>query len=187
MGQYEDVELGGLYYNRFRYYDSGSGTYISQDPIGLAGGLNLYGYVRDANSLVDVFGLSDCGVFKKTLGPKLPRDIADTFDNSTYSNRKITSNERFFKYHGVDNRTNRKYTWLTKSKYPTEDSLREKLAIRREWGVKIEYVSEFDAPAGTWVSEGKAAAQGLGYPGQDYQAVITNVPKSWIIKTTQAF
>ena len=33
MGQYEDEELGGLYYNRFRYYDSGSGVYISQYPM----------------------------------------------------------------------------------------------------------------------------------------------------------
>ena len=186
MGQYEDAELGGVYYNRFRYYDSGSGVYISQDPIGLEGGLALYGYVKDSNSWVDVFGLrGDC--CKKNLGPKLPLDIADTFVNSAYSNRKLTSNERFFKYHGVDNRTNRKYTWLTKSKYPTEDLLREKLAIRREWGVKIEYVSEFDAPAGTWVSEGKSASQGINYGGGDYQAVISNTPKSWIIKTTQAF
>ena len=34
--QYEDSETG-LYYNRFRYYDSSTGNYISQDPIGLAG------------------------------------------------------------------------------------------------------------------------------------------------------
>ncbi len=57
MGQYEDEELGGLYYNRFRYYDSGSGTYISQDPIGLEGGGNFYAYVADCNSWVDPFGL----------------------------------------------------------------------------------------------------------------------------------
>ncbi len=53
MGQYEDVELDGLYYNRFRYYDSFSGVYLSQDPIGLLGGVNFYGYVNDSNSLVD--------------------------------------------------------------------------------------------------------------------------------------
>ncbi|WP_293730264.1 RHS repeat-associated core domain-containing protein [uncultured Actinobacillus sp.] len=27
-----------LYYNRFRYYDPESGSYISSDPIGLNGG-----------------------------------------------------------------------------------------------------------------------------------------------------
>jgi uncharacterized protein RhaS with RHS repeats len=31
--------------------------YLSQDPIGLWGGLTLYGYVKDVNSWVDMFGL----------------------------------------------------------------------------------------------------------------------------------
>ena len=47
-----------MYYNRFRYYSPDSGTYISQDPIRLAGNNpNFYGYVFDTNSQVDVFGL----------------------------------------------------------------------------------------------------------------------------------
>ncbi|MFC2328837.1 RHS repeat-associated core domain-containing protein [Prevotella nigrescens] len=37
VGQTEDRELDGLYYNRFRYYDPSTGNYIGQDPIGLAG------------------------------------------------------------------------------------------------------------------------------------------------------
>jgi RHS repeat-associated protein len=56
QGQYEDSETG-LYYNRFRYYDPDSGNYLSQDPIGLAGGSLLYGYVHDTNMWVDIFGL----------------------------------------------------------------------------------------------------------------------------------
>ncbi|WP_304413623.1 RHS repeat domain-containing protein, partial [Capnocytophaga canimorsus] len=56
LGQYEDVEIE-LYYNRFRYYDCNTGTYISQDPIGLVGGLSFYAYVRDVNRFVDIFGL----------------------------------------------------------------------------------------------------------------------------------
>lgn len=59
QGQYEDIETG-LYYNRFRYYDPKTGNYISQDPIGLAGGNpTLYGYVFDPNTQIDPFGL-DC-------------------------------------------------------------------------------------------------------------------------------
>ena len=51
----------GLYYNRFRYYDPSTGAYISQDPIGFAGGNpTLYGYVCDSNTEFDSFGL-DCG------------------------------------------------------------------------------------------------------------------------------
>ena len=58
-GQYEDPETG-LYYNRFRYYDPEAGRYISPDPIGLLGGLNLYGYVSDPLGWIDPLGLN-CG------------------------------------------------------------------------------------------------------------------------------
>ena len=40
QGQYYDEEIG-LVYNRFRYYSPESGTYISQDPIRLAGGTGV--------------------------------------------------------------------------------------------------------------------------------------------------
>ncbi|MDD0843385.1 RHS repeat-associated core domain-containing protein [Pseudomonas sp. Gutcm_11s] len=57
-GQYFDSETG-LHYNYFRDYDPQTGRYVESDPIGLAGGLNTFGYV-DANPLlyVDSLGLS---------------------------------------------------------------------------------------------------------------------------------
>ena len=42
-GQQYDEE-SGLYYNRHRYYNPELGRYITQDPIGLKGGWNLYSY-----------------------------------------------------------------------------------------------------------------------------------------------
>ena len=58
QGQYYDFETN-LAYNRFRYYSPESGTYISQDPIRLAGNNpNFYGYTFDSNTEVDVLGLN---------------------------------------------------------------------------------------------------------------------------------
>jgi RHS repeat-associated protein len=43
-GQYFDSETNP-HYNQFRYYDPKLGRYITSDPIGHRGGLNLYSYV----------------------------------------------------------------------------------------------------------------------------------------------
>lgn len=57
QGQYEDEETG-LYYNRHRYYDPDTARYLTQDPIGLAGGDNLYQYVSNSTAWIDPLGLA---------------------------------------------------------------------------------------------------------------------------------
>ncbi len=52
-GQYHDAETG-LHQNRWRSYDPARGRYLSPDPLGLAGGLNLYAYAAN-----DPVGQSD--------------------------------------------------------------------------------------------------------------------------------
>jgi RHS repeat-associated protein len=64
-GQYEDAETG-LHYNRFRYYDPEAGQYLSQDPIGLAGGNALYAYVLDPLTWIDPQGLAGEKVYRIT-------------------------------------------------------------------------------------------------------------------------
>jgi RHS repeat-associated protein len=48
----------GMYFNRARYYDLGTGRFASEDPLGFAGGPNFYEYVQN-NPLdfVDPLGL----------------------------------------------------------------------------------------------------------------------------------
>lgn len=57
QGQYYDAE-SGLHYNHFRYYDPQTGRFISQDPIGLLGGINHYQYAPNHINWIDPLGLS---------------------------------------------------------------------------------------------------------------------------------
>uniref|UniRef100_UPI0018AA505D RHS repeat-associated core domain-containing protein n=1 Tax=Escherichia coli TaxID=562 RepID=UPI0018AA505D len=69
-GQQYDEE-SGLYYNLHRYYDPLQGRYITQDPIGLKGGWNLYTYPLSPVNSMDPLGLyefkskniDDIGIF----------------------------------------------------------------------------------------------------------------------------
>ena len=66
-GQYFDKETN-LHYNGFRDYEPRTGRYVEADPIGLAGGANLYAYVRgNPISRIDPLGLSDV-TFDRSAG-----------------------------------------------------------------------------------------------------------------------
>ncbi|ELB2981435.1 RHS repeat-associated core domain-containing protein, partial [Escherichia coli] len=54
--QYDDES--GLCYNRYRYYEPLQGRYITQDPIGLNGGWNLYKYPLNPINYADPLGLA---------------------------------------------------------------------------------------------------------------------------------
>jgi RHS repeat-associated protein len=55
QGQYFDDETW-LHYNTFRYYDPEVGRFVTQDPIGLLGGVNLYGYAINSTVWIDPLG-----------------------------------------------------------------------------------------------------------------------------------
>ncbi len=85
-GHYHDIETG-LHYNRFRYYSPELGRYIQADPIGIEGGINLFAYVRNPLTEVDIDGLTgpvrpgDKGTYgelkaqKKSNGETEPMDM----------------------------------------------------------------------------------------------------------------
>lgn len=72
-GQYYDPETG-LHYNRHRYYDPGIGRFISKDPIGLMGGINLYQYVPNPTQWIDPLGLAP--TWKVAKNSPIPFKIA---------------------------------------------------------------------------------------------------------------
>ena len=74
QGQYYDAE-SQLHYNTFRYYDPELGRFISQDPIGLFGGINLYQYAPNPVEWVDPLG------WKKSAIPTIREGFASWFNN----------------------------------------------------------------------------------------------------------
>jgi len=85
-GQYYDQETN-LYYNYFRYYDPETGRYITSDPIGLNGGINIYTYVRNNPLLfIDPFGLDISywgGIEHPSLGDLLGNDNGNLWNQFT--------------------------------------------------------------------------------------------------------
>jgi RHS repeat-associated protein len=66
----EQRDAGGLLYKRNRYYDPKTGQFTQTDPIGLAGGLNTYGFADgDPVSYSDPYGL--CSVLTAAAGVAL--------------------------------------------------------------------------------------------------------------------
>ncbi len=83
-GHLEHKELG-LVFTLYRAYDPATGRWLSRDPIGEDGGINLYGYVsNDPINLVDPLGMMpDEEAFmthngnEDALGSRTPFDIHD--------------------------------------------------------------------------------------------------------------
>lgn len=100
-----------LDYNRFRYYNPETGQYISKDPIGLAGNNpNMYAYVDDSNTEVDLFGLDpilvnpkDINFSQTTINKNfdIPDDVANSL-GQTKNKINIDKYANIIKKSGAD-------------------------------------------------------------------------------------
>ena len=72
QGQFFDTETS-LHYNRFRYYDSDVGMFVSRDPIELLGGFNVFEYASNPIIWIDEFGLKKYHRKDGTWGKKRGR------------------------------------------------------------------------------------------------------------------
>ena len=184
QGQYWDEEID-LCYNRFRYYNPSSETYISQDPIGLAGGNpTIYGYVFDSNIEVDIWGL-DCSkaqsnVYKgvrealqilkeRGLPRQVRKNILQSFDVRTIKVRLARNNEYGIRFHdnGLKATANGRYLFET---FPAS---RNSLAIKPEWN-NMTHIRQWQIKKGTLLFEGAAAPQGNLSGGQIQKFVVDN-------------
>jgi RHS repeat-associated protein len=79
-----------LYFNRARFYDPDAGRWISRDPIGEEGGLNLYGYVlENPVNVKDSLGLGPGDWWD----PRTPTYLSDLAQNYANTLRGRTGND----------------------------------------------------------------------------------------------
>ncbi|EPY0179603.1 RHS repeat-associated core domain-containing protein, partial [Salmonella enterica subsp. salamae serovar 42:b:e,n,x,z15] len=93
----------GLHYNRHRYYSPGQGRYITQDPVGLKGGWNLYTYPLNPVTEIDPQGLAP-STFGTIFGPAMAGTFSgvDSVAHLPESERQSTLND-FSKMRGMYN------------------------------------------------------------------------------------
>jgi RHS repeat-associated protein len=77
--KYTDIETGLSYYG-YRFYNPATGSWLSRDPIGESGGINLYGFVgNDPFGFVDRNGLEPVSVATAGTATKIlatPAEVA---------------------------------------------------------------------------------------------------------------
>ncbi len=104
LGYKDETAATGLYYLRQRYYDAGLGRFVSRDPSGNSGGLNLFAYVsQNPINLVDPSGLQDevplCGGRTTYIG-EFPGRINAEFRNPRFNPATGTLSVDFRFYNG---------------------------------------------------------------------------------------
>jgi len=149
QGQYFDTETG-LHYNRFRYYDPDIGRFVSQDPIGLAGGVNNYRYAPSPVNYIDPLGLDT-----RSDAIKLAENLSACGDSRP--------NSRHRAHHII----------MSNSTDPKMVALRDKMKVlgidinSAENGVWLPETVADRLPGST-----KTAHKGEGVHGQDYQNTL---------------
>ena len=155
QGQFFDGETG-LHYNRFRYYDSDVGMFISRDPIELLGGLNVFAYAPNPVGWIDPYGLSK---FKPVTFP--PEQVIEQVTIAMQGSRKRDFKEanRVAGLNGVRGKptqnahrdTHGEVTWHHVDYDPVTNTATMQLVTEADHEAKIPHsgsVSEFETTHG---------------------------------------
>lgn len=187
QGQYLDRETG-LHYNTFRYYDPVMGRFTQPDPIGLAGGINLYAYAPNPLGWVDPWGLSPCGTPTKANDHNQAAFARQWQGRGLYKGRDSWSNtvlkEGDIVYGGAPGQSGFYFDGATlKSAGGSRQKLWESIQVLPHpifgYRSKIQaYRVRYDATAGTGLALSQDPTKGFGSGGgtqyflSNYKAVL---------------
>ena len=169
QGQYFDAETG-LSYNRFRYYCAEIGSFVSQDPLGLVPGENVYAFGPNIHKWIDPLGLCKEGTrstvddfIKTNVNPNFQQNVKNAF-TSDAKVTTLTKDLKVYRYHGGT--SSGKSYWYTPNltSNPAAD-----LALPA--GNTYKYVDTYIIPKGTTILEGTVAPN-FGQPGGGYQIYV---------------
>jgi RHS repeat-associated protein len=137
---YYDNETG-LHYNWNRYYDPATGRYLTPDPIGLAGGINLFIYTsNNPINFIDPWGLATY-MINRQLGGKRAKhshnQISHTYIAVTDDNGKVIHTYSWGnRYEGDGNPFFSNGKWVPDD--PINDIPAAREALDRGWAIKID-------------------------------------------------
>ena len=152
---------GGYVYLRNRWYDPKTGRFLSQDPIGLAGGVNLYAYAgNNPIAFEDPFGLDAVKViFKRyqvTLGHVFGKKVTAPLGHGGVISIDDKGRTRYYEYgrygssHGDVRRRTVPDVFMGEDGRPTDASLKKLYDyVSKHYGqgkeVEAEYHEDADA------------------------------------------
>ncbi|MGF6090788.1 RHS repeat-associated core domain-containing protein, partial [Pseudomonas sp. 18173] len=163
------------------------GRFVTQDPIGLSGGVNLYGYTRNPIDWIDALGLS-CeslnGKYSETTKAKLPSWVAESFHNGEYKTIVTTKDIYAYRVFGGNAKAGGGFVSTT----PASSRIQAKLdaALLLEWKNTRQFEAKILIPKGTTLNVGAVAPQitksGTVFKGgADQMLMPQNWPESWIV------
>ncbi|WP_128331444.1 RHS repeat-associated core domain-containing protein [Apibacter sp. HY039] len=153
----------GLYYNRFRYYSPQKGSYISKDPIGLAGNNpNLYAYTHDSNTMVDPFGLDIITVYR--FDERSPLEIKA---GGGFKAKELNANVDLYNY--AKNNVPSQYI-------STSYSLESTLEFATDYYDREGFVYKIEIDDSKGVDVNKTLKDYSPYPHEKEFAVINQIP-----------